>query len=204
MDVSKLIFSHQKLKFNYNPFGGLRQEEIKDTIIPHFDLEEVRTMITSKELLLIQFLGKKGRGKTTHLIHLHQFFPSAPLLLLDRNPDLSILDDLPNDLLFIDSIHHIPLIRRIKLFKKTNTIIFSTHVSRSLEARIAAKKIMMIHFKGITPERLTKILRQRIQKSLKVSNSLFDIDQEIVQQLIKRFGDDYRGILNYLFDEFQT
>lgn len=204
MDVSKLIVSQQKLVFNYNPFGGLRQEEIRNTIIPHFDLEEVRTMITSKEVPLIQFLGKKGRGKTTHLIHLHQFFPSAPLLLLDRNPDLSFLDDLPDDLLFIDSIHHIPLIRRIKLFKKVNTIIFSTHVSRNLEARIAAKKIVTIPFKGISVDHLTKILRQRIQQSLRNSKQSFELDQIIVQQLIKQFGDDYRGILNYLFDKFQT
>ena len=111
---------------------------------------------------------------------------------------------MPDDLLFIDSIHHIPLIRRIKLFKKTNTVIFSTHVSRSLEASIAAKEIMTIHFKGITAERLTKILRQRIQQSLRESNQVFDLDQKMVQRLIKRFGDDYRGILNYLFDEFQT
>ena len=97
--------------FKYNPFGGISQEELSNIIVPKKEFNSIISIIQNKKPSIIELVGKKGRGKTTHLIYLQKYFPESSILHLDKKSqfDPSILK---MNILFIDSIHHFNFFQR--------------------------------------------------------------------------------------------
>ena len=83
------------------------------------------------------------------------------------------------------------------------TIIFTTHFTRKLEGLVVKKPTFQIRFKGIDKALLRQLVTKRLQFiSSELTEELIISDLEL-EQLIAQYGDNYRGIVNHLYDKFQ-
>ncbi|CAL2080565.1 conserved protein of unknown function [Tenacibaculum sp. 190524A02b] len=188
----------------FNPFSGVLKEDIDKIIVPCFNVEEVFEQIENSTSLAIEFIGRQGRGKTTHLKYLQNQIPHYPIFLLDGNDDFSEIIQHKSEVVFVDSIHHLSLTKRIKLFKRKRVVIYTTHWNRKFECLIAKKKRHCILFKGIDSDKLKELLNKRLQLAAATDldkKDLFTIDA--TDKLIKTYSDNYRGIINHLYEKFQ-
>jgi hypothetical protein len=73
MKQLQLAYSHLNLR--RNPFGEVEFEDIASLAITQVEqyVERLR-----QPKYAVQFLGEQGRGKTTHLYALRDYFPQAP------------------------------------------------------------------------------------------------------------------------------
>lgn len=193
-----------KKDFYYNPFSGVFHEDIQKAILPNFNIDTIVSKIESSNALSIEFIGKQGRGKTSHLLYLQQVLDKYPIFLLDDASKFTEIMEHESEIVFVDSIHHLNFKKRIQLFKHKKTVIYTTHWSRKFESMIAKKNHYSLSFKGINSETLTAILNRRLTlatKSELTNNDLFSIQDS--SDLIKKFGDNYRGIMNHLYEKYQ-
>lgn len=190
--------------FNYNPFAGVDREDVGDIIIPRFDIEGVVEKINSKQPLIIELVGRQGRGKTTHLTYLQQHVTEFPIYYLTAKNNYynKILND-TSKIIFIDSIHHLNLFQRNSIFKTKKIIIFTTHYSRKHEYLLADKPSLTIRFRGINKEILKQLVLKRLHQA---STNEMDmrVDDTELEYLLKKYKDNYRGIVNSLYDKFQS
>lgn len=192
-------------RFRHNPFSSILKEELRWTLVPRFDVDELKSKINTSSPLAIEFLGKQGRGKTTHLLYLHQQMSQYPLYTLNAASDTTDLLQDESKVIFIDSIHHLRLFDRIRLLKSKKTVVFTTHWSRQLECYYSQKHLHTIRFKGIDQQTLKEIIQRRetlASKSASSEEASLVSDAE-VKTLITEYGDNYRGILNHLYEKFQ-
>ncbi|MBQ0768869.1 MAG: hypothetical protein KBT58_06225 [Bizionia sp.] len=191
--------------FKYNPFSGVLAEDLNEILVPRFDRNVLMSKIKQTDKpIAIEFLGKKGRGKTTHLLHLNTEFIDSPIVFLNSNSSASEVLNNDSNPLFIDSIHHLGLPDRLRLFKQNKTIIYTTHYTRKWECRLLKKEIYSLHFNGIDPETLQHILNKRLLLASDIelkSTHLFSVTDSL--ELIKKFKDNYRAIINHLYVTYQ-
>lgn len=192
-----------KENFVYNPFSGVLHEDLEQVVIPRIDIPLIENKIANAHSLAIEFIGKQGRGKTTHLRYLQKRMPQYPIFNLQGKFAVSKIMNHPSDTVFIDSIHHLSLLDRITLFKHKKTVIYTTHWSRKLECIFSKKKHYAINFKGIDTSLLQQILNKRLALASNSQVSEDDLfSEKQVTLLIKKFGDDYRGIINHLYEQY--
>lgn len=202
VNFNKLIIS-KDIEYHYNPFGGITNDEILKILEPKHSIEEWIKLIENNQPIILQFIGKKGRGKTTHLSALHQQFQQSDIYYLDRIHKK--IKHTQNKVVFIDSIHRISLFKRLYLWRKKNiSYVITTHWNRSLELKIMGRIHKKYYFKGITTEILKNIIINRICISSNASPENIIINEDILQQLIYKYKDDFRSILNFLYDQFKT
>ena len=185
--------------FAFNPFGGLDEYEVLKILVPKFDLYQLADEIKQGKPQAIQFIGRHGRGKSTHLRALRQFFSPKEAQFWDL--PLQELPAIHAPVLFIDGIQHLSLSQRLSLWKKPGlTLIFTTHLHRRAELAFSNKPLRTFRFKGISAEELSQIISNRLQNAmLNEESTLPAIKPAEVDPLISHFGDDFRGILNYLY-----
>ncbi|PKH52666.1 hypothetical protein CXF68_19025 [Tenacibaculum sp. Bg11-29] len=190
-------------RFKYNPFSGILEDDIEKILVPKFNLDNIVSKINNSDSLNIEFLGKQGRGKTTHLIYLQKQMTEYPIFLLNSS---STITDIINDkasIVFIDSIHHLNIFDRIRLFKIKEKVIYTTHLSRKLDCFLARKDNYSIKFKGIDKEILREVLNKRLQLASYKKKKQETFTENEIKLLIQKFGDNYRGIINYLYEKYQ-
>ena len=190
--------------YKYNPFSGVLETDIEEILVPRFNIEDLISKINTSVSLAIEFLGKQGRGKTTHLVNLQKRMEEYPIFLLDASSSLSDITDTQSKLIFIDSIHHLSIVDRVKLLKRKQIVVFTTHWSRKFECLLARKELYTIKFKGISVDLLLEVIEKRLQ--LASANETDDAERfsrDKVESLIMKFGDNYRGIINHLYEQYQ-
>lgn len=189
--------------FKYNPFAGIIEDDIEKILVPKFDLDNIIHKINNSKSLALEFIGKQGRGKTTHLIYLQKQMEEYPIFLLNRNSSITDIINNKANIIFVDSIHHLNLFDRVKLFKEKKVIIYTTHWSRKFDCFLAKKNKFTIEFKGVNKEILLEILNKRLQLASYKNFEHDIITTNEVKTLIKKFGDNYRGIINHLYEKYQ-
>lgn len=183
----------------YNPFGGLTDEQLPGIVQPRPFMPEVRAAIQAGKRRAVQFIGRKGRGKTTHLRLLAGEFPEGSLHLLPRYSSAEYLLADPSELLFVDSIGHLSFAEQRALFRKEAVIVFTTHVSRWVACRSVGMPLQSHRFRGLTAEEMTSIIRARTQGAMIDPDEQWEVDEAAVSALVRKFRDDYRGLLNHLY-----
>ena len=190
----------RKEKFKFNPFSGVLEEDLKAILVPKFNTAILISKIQHSDSLAIEFLGKQGRGKTTHLMFLHKELKEYPIFLLKKGSTVSEILNHSSKVVFVDSIHHLNFKERLQLFKTKEKIVYTTHWSRRFSCRIAKKKFYSIYFQEITIALLKEILNKRL---VFASVTVLGVDEMFTDEkaaaLIYKFGDNYRGIINHLY-----
>lgn len=194
-----------KKHFEYNPFSGVLDEDLEKILVPIFNVADISLEIKQADSLAVEFIGKQGRGKTTHLRYLHKRMSDYPIFLLNTNSvHISDIIDHESDVVFVDSIHHLSISERIQLFRSKRVVVFTTHWSRKLSCMYVGKKHLPIHFKGISIDNLRYVLSKRL---LLASKNKVGVDEVFTEKdlktLIRKYGDNYRGIINHLYERYQ-
>ncbi|MGK0307126.1 MAG: hypothetical protein ACI8RP_000077 [Urechidicola sp.] len=189
--------------FKYNPFSGILEDDIGEILVPKFSLDNIIHKINNSDSLAIEFIGKQGRGKTTHLVYLQKQMEEYPIFLLNHKSSITDIINNKANIIFIDSIHHLNFFDRVKIFKEKKVVIYTTHWSRKFDCFLARKNNQSIKFKGINEEILREVLNKRLRLASHRNFEPSVICSNDVKTLIKNFGDNYRGIINHLYVNYQ-
>lgn len=199
-----MIILNQHINFKYNPFGGLSDMEISKVLVPKVNFEEIIFELNQQEHLVVEFLGKKGRGKTSHLKYLNQIHPSSQYFSLNKKKNqFNKIIDCNESLIIIDSIHHLSLSQRLKIYRAKKKLVISTHTPRMIEYKITKTPYKSFKFKGLKKDELNIILHNRIKLASSISHNI-NLNQNKISQLIKEYKDDYRSILRHLYENFEN
>lgn len=193
-----------KQKYSFNPFSGILDDDLSGLIVPKIDAASILAKIEASESIVIELTGKKGRGKSTHLLFLQQQLSQFPLIRLRKGSSLANVLNSNSETIFLDSIHHLSFKERYTLFKSDRNLIFTTHTSRKLECYLAGRQLHSIKISGIDSSTLLEVLNKRLQLAAKQKLTAEDLfkDQDC-EKMIGQFGDNLRGIINHLYDKFQ-
>jgi len=194
---------NKDIEYFHNPFGGISDEELLEVIIPKYDLEKSIELLSRPEPIILQFVGKKGRGKTTHLRALYQLISNSKIYFLDHKGYRKITN--PNNLnIFIDSVHHIPWRKRLQLWRQSNTsYVITTHSYRNIEFFLCNRTYKTIHFRGLSLTKLESIIKKRISQYSTIEQNQIIINTNTLKILSTQYGDNIRGLLNFLYDRFK-
>jgi hypothetical protein len=120
----QLPYAHLNLR--RNPFGELLLEERAKLA-----MVEVSRLVEKLRLpgFVVQFIGEKGYGKTTHLLALKEYFPDAPYFHFPENRKIPPIPSAP--VLFLDETQQLPRRLRKRLFRRNSAFAISTHEDHS-------------------------------------------------------------------------
>ena len=192
----RLPFAH--LNLCRNPFGELSFADRAGLAVVEIDrfVRRVR-----QPGYAVQFLGDKGRGKTTHLLALRQHFPEAPYLHIGEGQRPRIPRGHP---LMIDEIQRLPRWRRRWVFRRSVSLVIGTHEDVSAELLRAGFEVDSIEAGALLDaERLHEILNRRIRWARRAPGPVPRVTLNTAGALIERFGDDVRAIEWHLYEMFQ-
>lgn len=194
----RLPFAHLNLR--YNPFGELPLDQRPELAVldPQPYLELLRAPRAA-----LQFMGDKGRGKTTHLLTLRALQPGPYLHLPEEGP----LPEVPlrEPLLYLDETQRLPRRVRKALYRGPSRLVLGAHEDHAPELRRAGRPVTTIMIgASLNEERLGQILVRRIEAARRGPGPVPEVPGSALETLLERFGDDLRAIEHYLYERFQA
>lgn len=196
MTCTEFAFSSLNLKFN--PFGELSDSEwVQSAIV---DVDRFVNELEQPNVA-IQLIGDHGRGKTTHLKIIHQYFFNQAYLKVFPGGPLPKLNS--SDIFFIDSIDHLTLRERKVIYRKCRSIVFTTHQNLSRELEKEEFHIVTEHVSCRCEHKLLRILNRKIEVARLGSGEVPTIEMSLVKDLMARYDDNIRAMQNYLYEYFQ-
>lgn len=194
----QLPFAHLNLR--YNPFGELPLDARPALAIldpgPYLEL-------LKQPRAALQFMGDKGRGKTTHLLTLRALEPGPYLHLPEEGP----LPEVPlrEPLLYLDETQRLPRRVRQVLYKGPSRLVLGAHEDHAPELRRSGRPVTTIQVGAdLTPERLGRILVRRIEAARRAPGAVPEVPPPALESLLDRFGDDLRAIEHHLYERLQA
>lgn len=194
---ASLPFAHLNLR--RNPFGELDLSSWAELAVVEVDHLVPRLREPG---YAVQFMGEKGRGKTTHMLALVRRFPDARYVHVCENQRPPIPHGHP---LFIDEIQRVPRRRRRRLLRRRVSLVVGTHEDLRPELAAAGFEVETICVAGgLDARRLGRILNLRIEAARRGPGPLPQVTPQTARAMIDRFGDDVRAIQGAMYDLFQT
>ena len=191
-----LPFVHLNLRFN--PFGELPLKYRAELAV--IDLPPLLNHLERPRAVL-QLIGDKGRGKTTHLLRLKACFPGAGYVHFPEDERPPVPDGNP---LILDEAQRIPWWQRRQLFQRPVPLILGTHRDFTRQLRRMGRDVKTIMAGEKTDrKRLDEIFRQRIEFARRDSGPIPSVPLATIDKLVDRYGDDIRAIEGHLYDLFQ-
>jgi len=197
MENLRLAYSHLNLR--WNPFGEIGIEDISQLAI--VQVEQFVDRLQHPGFAL-QYLGDAGRGKTTHILALHSYFPQEPYIHFLENEKIPEIPLAP--LLFLDETQRLPSSLRKRIFSREASFVIGTHIDHSSEYKRTGLEYKSIHLKGITIDRLEMIIQRRIEWARRDFGPVPTFTRSEIARLINLYGDDLNAILARLYEEFQS
>ncbi len=191
-----LPFAHLNLRFN--PFGELDSQS--RSVLAVVDVDDLVSRL-EKPGFAVQFIGEKGRGKTTHMLAILSRFPTAAYVHVGEGESPRIG---PSDPLFVDEIQRVSPRRRQRLFRRGVSLVIGTHEDVSTELIRAGLEVETIEVaQRLNPNALREILNRRIEWARRTEGRIPCVRLETARLMMDRFGDDVRAIEGHLYEVIQ-
>ena len=191
----KLAFEH--LNLTQNPFGRLNH-------IDQHELAVVELGSLAEQLkqprVAIQFVADHGRGKTTHLKALHQQFATAPYLQIVPGMKAEYQKARIH---FIDSIENLSSRERKALYKKCDSLAYTTHKNMKFELWRNGFTVISVKVSTLDPQTIQSIFERRINACRRNTGAVPRVSHADIKWLLQQFKDDIRTMESYLYDIFQ-
>lgn len=195
----KRAFAH--LNLTRNPFGEPAPEERADLAV--VDVSEYARALSTPGTF-VQFTGKRGRGKSTHLHALADRCTDAVFLRVHQSPPESRDIELPSAaIVLVDDAQFLRDRQRRRLFSVASSVAAATHESLVPHARRAGFDIIEVDVHGLERTRLHSIAQRRIEWARRGPGPVPEIGEDALDALIQRCGDDMRSIEDVLYSVFQ-
>ena len=192
-----------------NPFGEPPADEVAELVVP--DESDPPPGLLDRPGVALQVLGEAGRGKTARLRWLAARYPRAPYVYLPaggRRPRLPAISGVAGPVaLLLDEAQRLPRRARRRLFRSVSrhglSLALASH--DDLEGELAASGLTPTTtvVAGLTPEQLLRIVDRRIDRVRLPAGEPLRLDRDDAARLIRRHGDDLRGILDRLYEVYQ-
>lgn len=194
-----LEFAFGRLNLRRNPFGEPRPGERPALAV--VDIERFVPRIERGDFV-VQFIGEQGRGKSTHMRALHAHFPDVPYIYIGEGERPHIPVGAPR--LFLDETQRVGWWTRRKLWRSGAGLAIATHQDHRREFEAAGIAYEVVEVGGLDAEKLRAILERRIEWARRGEGDVPWFEDEDVEALLDRFGDDIRGIERYLYGVIQS
>ncbi len=150
----------------------------------------------------ILFLGQKGRGKTTHLLAIHQKYSDAPYIHL---PEVGKQPTIPRaKTIFLDEAQRLPRLIRPVIWQRAQTWVIASHQNHRQELERAGFRVQLITLTGLSLEKLQAIIEKRLAWARRSEGEIPRPAIARLEQLLEIYRDDLRGIESELYDDYQA
>jgi hypothetical protein len=150
----------------------------------------------------IQFLGRRGRGKSMHLFALRRHFPGAPYTHIARGAPAPDIPYAPVH--FIDEMQRIPWARRMRILRRPASFVIGSHWNHRWEFKRAGLAFETVKLRGVTVAQLQAMVDRRIDWARRSAGKPVPrLSEAALAALIARYGDDLRAIECHLYEVFQ-
>jgi hypothetical protein len=187
-----LPFSHVNL--TRNPFGELTSAETVHVAL--LEPQDALRFLESPKTC-IQFIGEKGRGKTTHLLDLCQRIPDAVYVHYEEASRPQIPQ---GRILVLDEFQRLNWRKRRQAYRRAQTLILGTHVNYATEIDRAGFRLRTIEVPlKLDPQRLQQIVQLRIEAFRRNEGAVPFLRLEEADLLLRMHGSNLRSILHHLY-----
>jgi len=187
-----------ELNLRRNPFGELEAAERAAVAVVEVD-RLVRRL--EQPGYAVQFIGEKGRGKTTHLLAIWRHFPQAVYVHVGEHERPRIPHGRP---LLIDEIQRLSRWHRRRIFRRRVPLAIGTHEDLGGELRRAGFEVQTVRpAEALDGKRLCRMLNRRVERARRGPGPLPQISLQTAQAMLDHSGDDLRAIEFCLYDLFQ-
>jgi len=184
-------FAYEHLNLRFNPFGELDRQTRAHLAVVTVELQDGE---------ILQFIGHSGRGKTTHLLALSRQLRDSHYEIIPEGSFDYQCDPRCSRYLFIDEAQRIRPRRLKQLMRDAHTLVLGTHDDL---AHWSQRPVRTVRLCGIDPAQLAKMLQARIEHARRGPGRVPTVPPAVVDELIKRHGDNIRAIENNLYDRLQ-
>ena len=192
-----LPYAHLNLR--RNPFGEFSEDE--RTALALVDVDAVIERLNDPRYV-VQFIGEKGYGKTTHLLAIRSQLNSAGYVHIPEGERASIPAGCP---ILIDEAQRLTRRQQFQLFRSHTPLVLGTHRDFQQKLRRSGRVVETIEVKhGTDTERLHRLLNARIEWVRRGDGNVPSITLATAANLRKEHGPDVRGILHQLYTVFQN
>lgn len=196
VQVEGLPFAHLNLR--RNPFGQWTREELLQLAL--VDLRHVLPRLEQPGFVL-QLLGDKGFGKTTHALAIRRRFPAAGYVHIAEGTRGTLPSGQP---IIVDEAQRLTWRQVHQLFRTTTPLVLSTHYDfRRIVAAYGRTVESLMMGQRMTAAWLRALLNRRIAASRRGPGPIPTIRLTTAQRLLDEHGPNVRAILDTLYSRFQ-
>ena len=193
---SLLPFAHLNLR--RNPFGEFSVEDW--TRLADVDLDEFDELLAEPGSVL-QFVGDKGYGKTTHLLAIGVRFPGSGYVHIPEGERAEVPGGNP---VLIDEAQRLTWRQRRQVFRSSVPLVLGTHRDFTRELTRAGRRVRTVAAEDrMNATRLTRILNSRIEWVRRGGGPVPGVLYETAAGMLERFGPNIRRIQLELYMTFQ-
>lgn len=196
-------FAYAHLNLFQNPFSALDAAENGALLVPQTDLDRIIERLQSPGYA-IQFLGRRGRGKSTHLNALYRHFAGVPFSYLGKGEPYGGIPTAP--VVFIDEAQRIPWLKRHNVWSRNASFVIGSHWHHGVELRRAGLAVETVILGGrISAESLQKMSQNRILASVReVGQPVPQLSDATAHSLTRRYRNNIRKMFDILYDKVET
>lgn len=195
--MTVLPFAHLNLK--RNPFGELTANERTDLALVEIDAA-VRHLELPRSV--VQFVGEKGYGKTTHLLALSRHFPTSAYIHIPEGKRAVIPTS--GEPLLIDEAQRLTLNQRWHATQSNRRLILGTHQDLQQALSRAGRPVLTLAADRLTDVgHVLTILNARVQSARRAPGPIPAVTHETACRLYAQFGSDIRSMEHSLYQVFQ-
>ena len=189
---------YSQLNLTRNPFGELSTDE--RIRVACLRSEEMMDFLKQPKSCL-QFLGEKGRGKTTHLLFLRRKLKAGSYVHYEEHEKTTVPDD---TILILDEFQRLGRTKWRQAYRKANTLLLGTHQDYSHEIQRAGFKVKTIHVPiRLTATWLCEIAQKRIEEFRRNDGRIPHLRIQEAEALLSDYGSNLRSIFSHLYDCIQ-
>jgi hypothetical protein len=167
-----------------------------DTAMHHLRLAE------ESKRPVVQFVGEKGFGKTTHLLAIAARFAGSAYLHLPEGEHRKIPTE--GEPLLVDEAQRLNLWQRLRLFQSDRTLVLGTHRDFTRQLRRAGRCVLTLAADRDTDSaRVSAILNARILAVRRTEGPTPQITEATANRLFRQYGSDLRSMQHSLYEIFQ-
>ena len=200
--MASLPFEHLNLR--RNPFGEFSAEDRTQLAIVDLKaaLDHLHTA-AQKRPPVLQVIGEKGFGKTTHLLAIAKLFPDSVYIHIPEGEYATI--SAAGEPLLIDEAQRLTLWQRLWLFRSQRTLVLGTHRDFTQHLKWAGRSVLTLDAARHTnPERIEQILNDRIRSVRRSADPIPTVTSATTKTLFALYGNDLRSIQHHLYEVFQN
>jgi len=197
-----LSLPYEHLNLRYNPFGEVDADRRASLAVA--DVAGIVRRL-KRGRFAVQFLGDRGRGKTTHLLAIRASFPQAPYVHIAEGQHIRTLPRAANGKpVFIDELQRLPRRLRRTLMAGGSPLVLGTHRDFHRDLVRAGYEVQTVRpAQLLDTARLERIVRRRIEHARRSAGPVPTVRPETIANLLRRYGSDVRAIEDEMYERFQ-